>query len=253
MSRKSELRLVTLESFYDSWDLKSAQDLLLKALVLKLRGYTAEYAPGVLPIDTTDFVGTHHVIGWDSGDSFEPVMGYKSFDLGRCAFHNLTLAPLAIIGVPGHADTREDARTAVRAVIEKGFSEGRRVTYDSSWTIDPEVRKDRALVGRLRELLLTTHVFHTSEVGQFLSVTAGMLRFKTDETFAAWGYRPILTAEGKHANCHHAFLKGEKAVMMAADSYNEATWATARRNEEFWRNRHVIGSTERAGTYKKAA
>jgi hypothetical protein len=240
LDRKQDLQLVTLKGFYDCSAKPEAQELFMKMIALKLKGYLHEYASGVLPVDTTDYLGVHHILcRWVRGE-YVPIMAYKSVGLEACVRHNILFPALAIVGWPGSPETREDTREAVKGLLGRCEKGKISATYDSSWTIDPETRRDRQLVRKLRDIFLTAHLFHTAERAPNMSVICGIFRFKTERFFADWGYRPIETPDGSDPLFNHAFLRGEKAIMMSTAKYSDCAWATARNNEALWRDRIVI-------------
>ena len=99
MNSVKELRpyqLVILDCPYDTWDSQETRELFVKVVGLKLKGYLMSYPYGTLPVDTNDFVGTHHLICEKLDGQWVPVMGYKSITLSRCKQHQLTISPVGI-------------------------------------------------------------------------------------------------------------------------------------------------------------
>jgi hypothetical protein len=252
-ARMNDLQLFTLEHFYDCFRQPLARELFMKTITLKLEGYLHEYRGGTLPLDSTDYVGVHHVLCRKVGRDYVPLMAYKSVSLERCLAHNLHFPATTILGPVGKDQALERTRQAVRAVVDRFRTNPSRLTYDSSWTIDPETRKDRPLVQQLRDIFLTAHLFHSQREEGTASVICGIFRFKTEQFFAGWGYQPCATEDGSMPLFRHAFLSGEKAVMMYAERYSESAWETARRYEAIWRNRILIGPAEAGAARKKAA
>src|ERR1700722_15302698 len=119
LQKKQDLQLVTLKGFYECWQQPEAQEILMKTVALKLKGYLHEYESGVLPVDTTDYVGVHHVLcKWTNGE-YVPIMAYKSVGFEACSRHCIPFPALAIVGSPGLPETREDTREAVRDLLRE--------------------------------------------------------------------------------------------------------------------------------------
>lgn len=176
----NNIHLVELDCPYDSWDEPKTKDLFHKAVSLKIRGYQAEYPYGVLPIDTSDFVGVHHLVCEERSDGLQPIMAYRTITSSRCKAHRMGFPPLTLmqlLKLPSH-------EIAIRNLLVEVEAANRVVGYASSLTIDPNYRGDPLL----KEILKATHVLYHREAGIRHVVGGGVLRFKVDSLYSFWGY-----------------------------------------------------------------
>lgn len=243
-------QLVTLDCFYDTWLQPFSQQMFSKILQLKLKGYLQEYSYGTLPVDTTDFLATHHALCQKINGELIPVMAYKTMPFSRCRSHNLVFPALSILGREGF----EEHKKSVQAVLDQCTREQTEISYDSSWTIDPEFRKDRELATEFRNIFQMTHILHHQLSSRKVSMICGILRFKTEKFFEKWGYEPLKTEKLEPLSpFQHASLKSEPAIMMMASKFTESAKALAENYREIWDSRILISPQALPETLKKVA
>ncbi len=192
--REHRLRLITLECPYDLMGQEKVQELFAKTLDLKIQGYLKEYPYGILPIDTTDFIGDHMILAQEWGGKLTPIMAQRSVSLERCQIHHLPFPGLQLLeGVP-NAETH---RSVLSRLVEAEKSKNGRITYDSSVTIHPRVRENPILKQVVRDLIWVQHVLHHENVGTSLNITMAVTQFKMDQAFRIVGYRPLINQESE--------------------------------------------------------
>jgi hypothetical protein len=230
--------MVTLECPYDQWENPQVQSLFGKIVALKIRGYQAEYPYGVLPVDATDYVGTHHVVCKEENNGvLQPLMAYRSITYARTKTHQLPFPIEAMFkgcNLPVHLKAAEQ-------IIERCKGEQKTLSYDSSWTIDPATRNDRDLATHLRGLMNAMHsLYHThNNTGEILS--GGVLRFKMDKLFKYWGYEP-LSYDGKTLESFGLPLVFGEVITIfhQQNGFSKQSLEEAMKYQDFWENRILL-------------
>ena len=241
MIDRSRLRPVILENPYDSWSDPVLREILPKIIELKLEGYKHEYPYGVLPVDTTDFIGVHHVICEDRGGILVPLLAYKSISLERCQTHRLPFPLLSLTQLPKVTCHGK----AVAALIHCCESTGKPLSYYGSWTIHPEVRKDEVTSAFLREMMAGLHPLSYLESGGNEEIlTLAVLRFKVDRMFKFWGYQRAKWQGEELPNFQLPSFFGEAVTMYHfSGNFPETALMAAKKFKHYWDQRLVIGSS----------
>ncbi len=183
------LKPVLIECPYDTWANPKVREYFSSAIGLKLSGYLREYAYGVLPFDTSDFVATHHLICRDTDAGLEPLICAKILTLKRCQTHSLAFPPLAALRTIPRASVRHLA--VVEKIVARFENNPQALTYVGGITILPEARRDRALVARLWDGLKAAWLSFDLENGVQESILFSAVRFKMNRIFGSIGYNEL--------------------------------------------------------------
>lgn len=238
----SDLKIVELNCFYECSSNELAQNTFSRMLDLKFTGYLQEYDYGVLPADTTDLFATHYVVMEMKNDRSVPIMAFKSVSLDRCRQFNQPFSGTKIVHTDAH-------REGVKEVIDYCDKNKILLTYDSSWTIRPEVRKDRRLTRTLRNIFQAIQILSHLDTDPRVSMVCGITRFKTEFLFENWGYRMVTRNREPLPPFLHTSLQGEEAFMMVARTYKDQAVQLAKKYEDLWRSRLILNGEN---TGKKA-
>lgn len=188
MSRElSGLRLVTLHNFYGSTHDQSARDLFAGIADLRAKGYGPEYPPNFLPLDSADFVSTHHLICVEEDHRLVPVAGYRTVPAEVLYYYRLALPQLA---------TAQDSSAighvrAIEFLQEQHAREDRTLVAANYMTIRKEFRKNESVRRLIKDYLSATMYEETAVLRNASMILAGTLRFKTETLFVKLGYRPL--------------------------------------------------------------
>jgi hypothetical protein len=229
-------QVVVLDCAYDTWGNPQTRELLMRTLSLKLHGYLSSYPYGTLPIDTTDFICTHLLICEKRSHELLPVMGYKCTTLDRANTHRLALPCQAILQSSG----AERHHRRVLQLLDEICAKGRRVSYDGSWTLDPEIRNDEDLSKRFKDVLMALNVLHHLDAGISDILGFGVPRFKTDQFFRCIGYERVSDQGGVLPEIQQRSLQDESVVLMHLQKFSDIAMATGRRFRKSWDNRIEI-------------
>lgn len=229
------LRLVIIDNPSRNWGNPLVRDLFHKVVGLKLKGYGKEYEQGVLPIDTTDFIGTHLTICQERGGALEPLIAYKSISLERCREYqpNLPFPVLAMTQVASAKDHEE----YVRRKIEECIRTGKGLRYCSAYTIQPEVRENRILVQRLKQMLVAVQINFLRMTQTHESLLMGAMRFKVDQMFRSWGYKDIELDGRTLPPFNVKSIFDQPAMLLRLEEFNDEVLKHLETYAELWKNR----------------
>ncbi len=226
---RRSLRIAILENPLATWDQELTRSLFCKIVALKRSGYGSEHNEGVMPLDASDFFGTHLMVCKESSSGeLVPIIAYKSVTLERCDHYRMTFPALTVLQT-----SRSDASRLLE-LMERSRKEGFGLSYDSSWTMDVDTRKDRANSASYRSLVTTIGVTYHLQKGLDQWLAAGIKRFKTDAYFSWMGGVPI-GSEFKFFG-----LYDDPAAMIHVPHTSEAALKVAEANADLWERRLVI-------------
>lgn len=244
----SNLRFVILDSPYHNWNNPIVRDLWWETSWVKIDGYRNYYRDGILSIGDSDLVAVHQLICAESGGKFIPITGNQTLTIDRAKYHNIwPYSPLALArgnGQHAHAEI-------IEGIINRCEVQGRRLGYDSSWTIRPEVRKDKVLLKDIHQMFLALKVFSYNHYVDE-NLLAATLRFKVDDICKLFGYAPLLIGDKPLDPMPVPRFDNELTQMLHMPKLSPMALAFAGQYQSMWDNRIVI---ERAqdGQMKKAA
>jgi hypothetical protein len=203
------LRFVTLDCPLERWQDPDVRAAFAEMVRLKMLGFGAQHAAGIMPVDTSDFIASHVLTCVEAGDGLHIVSAFRSISTERCRAFNLTFSAesLAIA-----ADAREHA-----AAVREFVGQDSRVGYLGSWTIHPSARDNAALRGALRDDFALGVILAHEEAGIPKMVVGATLRFKVDRLLSPVGFRPLSLRGNALPPIAVRHLQGEPVLMMCRD------------------------------------
>lgn len=187
------LRLITLENPYLCFADRQVRDLFGGLCGLRLRGYGPDYPKSYIPFEKYDLVATHHLFCLERSGEFYPIAGFRQVSLSTCDAYSLKVPLLAMLSED--QGSLEHSR-AVGSLVDTHRNAGRNLIDGSGLTIDKEYRKDRELAEWILGVVAALAVWDMEFYGAATYITANAIRFKVDQRFAQWGYKPIERLEG---------------------------------------------------------
>lgn len=247
---RPKLRVVILETPYDTWFEKGAQELFSKMIGLKFTGYLKEHPYGSLPVDTSDFVANHLLVCDERNGELIPLMGYKTITLSRCRTHQLTFPALSLLS---SSNAPTEHKQAVLEILNRCEANKIEVSYDSSWTIHPDARADRELTLELRDILtsVVSRYHREYEIPEILGL--GVVKLKTAKLFATWGLEPMSVNGEPLPTFTLSSLQGAEVLLVHGKPFSETALALTERYANFWEERVTISSPAIAAQKRKAA
>lgn len=246
VSNLGNLKMVVLKNPYSLWmqnDSPEFQDLFHKIVGLKLRGYGAEYPEGVLAVDTSDFVATHLLVCRQDRSALIPLMGFKTTLLRDCQKHRISFPGLGLVQAaeaPQHVQ-------AVKKIIDRCQQQEKQLAYTGGWTIDPEVRQNRALTKELNEWFHTLYVLFHLENQIDEIITGGTVRFKADSMVLKMGHNPLQSEQGALPPISVKHLFDEKVLVTHLTSFSENAIERTKPYRQVWMERIELTGNVNSG------
>ncbi len=235
------LQVFVLRHPYDKWEDPLVQAMFAEIVQLKIRGYKAEYPNGVLPVDTSDFVGDHIGVCHVTNSGLRPVMAFKSVTLSVCRQHQLKFSALSLMEAakaPLHAEK-------VQNLVARADADNTDLTYVGSWTIDPLFRENREIVKTLKDTLKGIFYHHHQEQKQTRIFAAATPRFHTERVLSTWGLEPLRDSGGQVLpNIQFQHLFQEPVQIMYMEAFTDESRKFADSFKKLWQDRIEIGANE---------
>lgn len=251
MDRVNRLRLVVMESPYDSWDHPLTEPLFAKMVGLKLKGYGRVFPYGVLAADTTDLISDHLLVCEETETGLRPLFGNKSVPLKKCELHHLPFSGISVVEEAGASEHVE----VMRQIILDAKQTDADLRYAGSMTIDPSETGNKEWSTILRELFTTIYVRFYQSLPKAEVIAGATLRFKI-EAYTKWLGHQQLEKDGKVLPpIRIAHLANEPVVWTHLREFSPEAQAIAKKWEKMWDNRIHIPATlqQQMGSEKKSA
>lgn len=244
-------RVVVLDCPYDDFNRPETRQLFDQMVDVRIRGYQAAYGYGVLPLDGTDFIGTHVLFCEERAQSLRVVSTMKSVSYERCRRFNASFPAIGL----ALASKQEHQVRYVEREIRDAESSGTDISYIAGWTIDPVWKhENRAEVPMLRDLYAMANVFWHMESGVRRILIGGNVRFKTDRFFERLGFEYGRDEEGSPLPSFGAsFAFGEPVILLGLRSHSRFAEETAGRLRPLWEERLVLAQHEPRRALRRAA
>jgi hypothetical protein len=238
------LKLVVLENFSGIPDDPQARDIFMQMAALKIKGYGNMRGTGIIALDSTDFFGTHLLMGEArEGGGIRILGGYRSVRLSECQHFGMRFPTLAILESSGLREKVPE----VQRILDSAVSRKIEISYDSSFTILPEARAVPGLSRELRDLMTVLCIHYHADHGVPEWLTQGMVDFKVNEYLMWMGLTPLTGI------FPISTLKGAPAMALHFQRASEEALFVARRKRKFWDERLLLSGLELPTARKKAA
>jgi|GEM_PF-1618667 len=231
----SQYQLFVLENPSNNWDDVLQQEIFFKIAKLRLEGYRHEYGPTVMPLNTGDFYCTTLALFEKEADSFVPLATARICRYSVCKYYNITFPLLAI--------TANGGNTLLHREVERIISEvdynHKDISYDSSWTMTPKLRKTQ--LGTIVNLVFISqwinyHLDHSLD--DF--IVSATIKVKTDTFFNKLGGIPVV----KNSLYSLKEVNNEDAVILRINEFSDFAMRLAKEYRYIWENRITIKSLE---------
>lgn len=209
-------------------------DLFCRIIKLKHTGYMAAYHPDVIPFDKSDFIGTHISLCLEEAKGLTPIFTYKSISYDRCLKHVMEFPGLTLMKSDGDPSCVE----RIEQILKENQQFPQRVSFDSAWAQDPDVRFNKSTEVKLffREVTMACGVSHHREFGIPHMITCGVKKVKTDLFFQNMGLLPM----NEKANYKHATLFGAESVIFHNDKFSQFALRCSEKHSDLWNAKLLI-------------
>lgn len=204
-----------------------------KTLWAKEKGYRKHYQTSIMPIGVDDFFGTHYIVAEvKPNGEFEPVGMLKSVLRSQSERFNIPFAPAMMLKSVG-----KDSDVNVQKIL----SSPEDVSYVSSWTINPDYKKDPQFSALLRDYMTVyaCNYFKDAKIPRWLA--AGVTQFKMDKFLEGLGGKEVVPEFALPIIDNQTVR-----MMLIADPYNPPAehQAIAKNLQSAWDNRIIFSPTK---------
>lgn len=210
----------------------STQELFSKITKLKIDGYQHEYGQNVMPMSSHDYFSSHIIICEEKDNDLFPLAISKVTKYSLCQYFNQPFPPIELVRKGGNEKLAVEIESIIKDTIDK-YGE---ITYDSSWTIRPDIRNTRANTIVIRMMLAEWINYHIdSALNDFL--VSATLKVGTDKIFLTTGCEPISD------DPYYQLIEvdNQKAMMLHCMQISDKMLYNASKYRSLWDNRIVIG------------
>lgn len=233
--------ILTLTSDENSFQ----NNLFPKILSLKYHGYSKRHTGNILPLDTTDFIGTHLIVCEKENNDYFPLMAYKSTTIEMCDKYGINFPFLNLLENSGNKICYDETIRIIKKLKEESSS----LSYDTSWTMSPRLEGQKEKREYLKEILQMLLVNYHQDYNIPNWVTFGICKVKTDLLFKSMGGVEISSSP----IVEHPGLGGQRsvAILLPSNLYLFHALRMGQKHKKLWENRMVI-SIEEANKLKIA-
>lgn len=224
-------RAVVFENPGLNWD-EPTQKFFSKIAKLKIDGYQFEYGKNVMPMSSYDFFGTHIVVCEEKKNELEPLAIAKISRYSVCEYFNHSFQPIELARKGGN----ESLAIEIENILNFAMENYGEITYDSSWTVRPDIRSDRVNAIILRIILSMWINYHLDySINDF--IVSATLKVGTDKMFFTTGCTPITE------NPYYKLIEvdNQKAMMFRCEQFSKTILTNANKYRELWDKRLLYG------------
>lgn len=207
--------------------------LLNKALKMKFDGYEATYGENIIPMDKSDFFGTHIMFCEETNNGLIPIFAYKATPLNRCLENYFEFPGLSLMKSDGDPSCVKRINEIIDSVNAPEL-----ISFDSSWAQNLNYRfsSNLDLKDWLREVMMMVIVKHHEEFNIPHMLTCGVVKVKTDLFFHKIGLNELT----EKSHFFQKNLKNAEAVIFYNDRFSEMANQMAKKHEGLWKNKILI-------------
>ena len=234
-------RLVVLECPWENWENPLVRDMFAKMALLKKRGYGPHWGKGMMPVDSTDLVGDHVIACYeDEEGELHPFTAGRSIDEQKCREYHQNYPPMDYFAedekMKGFVDVTN------KAIADLEIQNGK-VSYYSSWTIDPAFRKlDRRVVQYSKDLYSALTYFYHKDYNISKFFCFAVLNFNTDKFFGAWGCERVTQNDEVLPNITVPRYSDYELAYMKLENFSSELQSLAAGYSHLWDSRVVMNS-----------
>ena len=219
--------------------------LLGSSLQMKIDGYMATYSEKVLPMDKSDFFGTHLIFCEEVNDEFIPIFSYKATPYDRCLKHQYEFPAFSSVKIDAHPSCTQSIQDIINKVDKPEL-----ISFDSSWAQNLNYRfsQNIELKNKLKEIMMMVLVMHHIEFNIPHMITCGVVKVKTDQFFLRLGLKKL----NDHANYKQISMDDEELVIFYNDHFSDEAYFLAEKYRNLWDNKLVINGMSRLKIAKAA-
>ena len=246
----TQLRVIIVENPFENWKAPLIPDLFQQTVNLKRLGYEGYYPKGFLPLDTGDFVATHHLICEENEQGFSVIAGYRSLKLETCNTYGLRFPGLAVLdkdkGVEKH-------QAAAKIVLDQIQKSGKSMSFGSGFTVHPKIRGDREMVAYLKDITRALMINYPLENGIDEEMGLSVPKVKTDKFFSEIGYEFISLHGTALPPFKHADIGNDEVYLIHRTGFTPYAYEALKRHQSLLENKIHLGLEQSDSSIRKIA
>lgn len=223
------LRAVVIDCPIKHWNHPIVRQMFHKMVNLKLIGFRSKMPDNYLPVDTSDYIGTHIMVCRENGNGeLHPIMAFKGISLERCHQYGQQFAGRSCIS-SAHSDLH---KMALEQYIESSIEGGHALAYTSSFAVDPDL--DRGAKLEAMKLLFPLVALYRLDFGISRLLALGSIKTKTNVTFRKLGFHPLVHAGEMIPPVNIPAFQNERFEAMAMEHPSVECESSANAIQAWW-------------------
>jgi hypothetical protein len=241
-----KLKVVVLDQPVFTLDDPFCATILGQALKMKRDSYSMSYHDDILPMDKSDFFGTHIILCEEINNQYTPIFAYKSVTLDRCLQYNFEFPIYTIM----KTDCHEKCKVDIQNIIDIA-GDSSSVSYDShlAKNLDYRLNGDADLKNAIQEIIMMVIVKHHEEFKIPHMINLGVVKVQTDKFFLRLGQTKI----NEYADLKLTCLNNEDCVLFYSNSFSIEANQMAWKYKKLWDNKLVVDGLRAKRNFRRAA
>ncbi len=202
------LRLIVIDNIVANIENPLVENLLGPLCSLKKRAYTQSFSNRTMPLDHTDYYGTHVILAkeWKKND-IGPVMAFKCVTVERCKQYNVELPGITMVD----RLNSEIHSMAFQKTLTQDNYHDHQMAYISSLAIEPRLSLKNRIA--LLELIYPLWFYYTCDFGIKKAFSFGTVESKVFRILLKLGLAPLRFENQVLAPIISKFFFGQKAYI----------------------------------------
>ena len=228
------LRLIVIDNIVANIENPLVESLLGPLCSLKKRAYTQSFSNRTMPLDHTDYYGTHVIVAKEQEkNDMGPVMAFKSVTTERCKQYNAKLPGIIMVD---RLNSKIHS-TAFQKNLAETNCHDHQVAYISSLAIEPRLSLENRI--ELLELIYPLWFYYVCDFGIKKAFSFGTVESKVFRILLKLGLSPLKFENQVLGPIISKIFYGQRAYIQVMDSCSPTCLQEARRPTglDLWTNR----------------
>lgn len=179
---KDKYKIYVLEKPFSNTPNKKDKKFLGYLLSLRMYGYSAVHGYNIMPIDKYDYLATNILLYKEVDNEIIPLACSRILRYSDCKINNVDFPPLELLKDKKNQHSKEEIIKTIDKRTEKGLD----VTFDSAFTISPEINSTMESQKAIKYILGAVLHWH-NENNENCFFASATIKVKTDRLFNKLG------------------------------------------------------------------
>ena len=231
---KQNLRIVVIDCPIENWNHRVVKETFHKMVDLKLSGFRSRMPSNYLPVDASDYIGTHMLVCEEVCGNLTPLTGFKGISADRCLHYGQQFTGRTCIS----SVQSEIHKSVLNQYIDDALAPGYRLSYIGSYAVAPNTPK--RIKAELLRLIFQLIAFYQVNFKLTRLLAIGSTRSRTNITLRKLGFEPLMHQGSTMAPVCIPSLQNEEFEVMRLEKLSEACNASITVYNSLWDNRIEI-------------